>query len=311
MRHFPRATLAALALSLMFMAPAGAADQSTVKVSLIDMTAMFGPGGGPGAGYGPGNSMMGQGYGRGLRNDGARLWSGHDGTRLWPRLRKGRRLWPRLRDDGARHDGRDVTPRERHVGQSRQGHFRCDCPSSDKLIRLRSYLEERIWRIWLQVKRLSGVLQASDLWMVCRLILSRSNRMVCHGRSRHRQVSDCRWPRGNAGCCSDRRRRRSGLEIARQIVVLEQDAVLQRLVPALDLALGLGMEGSAPDVPDPRCVEPFGQITGDVGGAVVAQQPWPLGDLGARSQPDALSASSSVSVTSWAFIVVHSFQAMM
>ena len=44
------------------MAPAGAADQATVKVSLIDMTAMFGPGGGPGAGYGPG--MMGQGYGK-------------------------------------------------------------------------------------------------------------------------------------------------------------------------------------------------------------------------------------------------------
>ena len=29
-----------------------------------------------------------------------------------------------------------------------------------------------------------------------------------------------------------------GFEIARQIVVLQQDAVLQRLVPALDLALG-------------------------------------------------------------------------
>ena len=33
------------------------------------------------------------------------------------------------------------------------------------------------------------------------------------------------------------------LEIARQKVVFEQDAVLQRLVPALDLALGLGMAG--------------------------------------------------------------------
>ena len=32
-----------------------------------------------------------------------------------------------------------------------------------------------------------------------------------------------------------------GLEVARQVVVLEQNAVLQRLVPALDLALGLGM----------------------------------------------------------------------
>lgn len=36
-----------------------------MKVSLIDMTAMFGPGSGPGAGNGPGNGMMGQGYGQG------------------------------------------------------------------------------------------------------------------------------------------------------------------------------------------------------------------------------------------------------
>ena len=63
MRSFPRAALAAFALSLTLMAPADAADQATVKVSLIDMTAMFGPGGGPGAGYGPG--MMGQGFGQG------------------------------------------------------------------------------------------------------------------------------------------------------------------------------------------------------------------------------------------------------
>ena len=66
MRHFPRAALAAFALSLTLMAPAGAADQTIVKVALIDMTAMFGPGGGPGAGYGPGNGMVGQGYGRGF-----------------------------------------------------------------------------------------------------------------------------------------------------------------------------------------------------------------------------------------------------
>ena len=61
MRSFPRAVFAALAFALMLVAPAGAADQQTVRVSLIDMTAMFGPGTGPGAGYGPG--MMGQGYG--------------------------------------------------------------------------------------------------------------------------------------------------------------------------------------------------------------------------------------------------------
>ncbi len=65
MHDFPRVAFAMFALSLMLMAPAGAADQATVKVSLIDMTAMYGPGGGPGAGYGPGNGMMGQGYGRG------------------------------------------------------------------------------------------------------------------------------------------------------------------------------------------------------------------------------------------------------
>ena len=34
-------------------------------------------------------------------------------------------------------------------------------------------------------------------------------------------------------------------EIAKQVVVLQQDAVLQRLVPALKLALRLGVEGSA------------------------------------------------------------------
>ena len=34
-----------------------------------------------------------------------------------------------------------------------------------------------------------------------------------------------------------------GFEVARQEVVLQQNAVLQRLVPALDLALGLGMAG--------------------------------------------------------------------
>lgn len=65
MHKFPRVAIAAFALSVLLMTPAGAADQATVKVSLIDMTAMYGPGGGPGAGYGPGNGMMGQGYGRG------------------------------------------------------------------------------------------------------------------------------------------------------------------------------------------------------------------------------------------------------
>ena len=65
-----------------------------------------------------------------------------------------------------------------------------------------------------------------------------------------------------------------GLEIAGQIVVLEQDAVLERLMPALDLALGLGMIGRAADVPHTLLFEPVSQIARDVAGAVVAQQPW-------------------------------------
>ena len=64
MRSFQRAALAAFALSLTLMAPANAVDQAAVKVFLIDMTAMFGPAGGPVAG-GPGSGMMGQGYGQG------------------------------------------------------------------------------------------------------------------------------------------------------------------------------------------------------------------------------------------------------
>ncbi|MNG37735.1 hypothetical protein D3C84_1251730 [compost metagenome] len=43
-------------------------------------------------------------------------------------------------------------------------------------------------------------------------------------------------------------RRDLPLEIAWQEVVFEQHAVLQRLVPALDLALGLGMTGCSTGV---------------------------------------------------------------
>ena len=40
------------------------------------------------------------------------------------------------------------------------------------------------------------------------------------------------------------------LEIARQVIVLEQNAVLKRLVPALDLPLGLWMARGAADMRD-------------------------------------------------------------
>ena len=67
-----------------------------------------------------------------------------------------------------------------------------------------------------------------------------------------------------------------GLELAGQVVVLEQDAVLQGLVPALDLALGLGMAGRAADMVDGIVVEPFGEIAGDVAGPIVGQQARPV-----------------------------------
>jgi hypothetical protein len=71
-----------------------------------------------------------------------------------------------------------------------------------------------------------------------------------------------------------------GLEIAGKIVVLQQDPVLERLVPALDLALGLGMEGSTADMAYAPIREPFRQVAGDVARAVVAQQSGSMRHLG-------------------------------
>ena len=45
------------------------------------------------------------------------------------------------------------------------------------------------------------------------------------------------------------------LQVAGQIVVLEQDAVLERLVPALDLALRLGMQRRPADMVHALLVE--------------------------------------------------------
>ena len=86
----------------------------------------------------------------------------------------------------------------------------------------------------------------------------------------------------------------AGLRISGEEVVFQQDAV----VPSFNLALGLGMIRCAPDMAHALVLQPISQITGDVAGTVV------------RSQPEAFRASSSVSLTSSAFIDVHSFQAM-
>src|SRR5262247_100866 len=88
-----------------------------------------------------------------------------------------------------------------------------------------------------------------------------------------------------------------GLELARQIVVLEQDAVLQRLMPSLDLALGHRMIWGAADVLHLPVVEPIGEACREVARAIVREQSGPVKDTGGVD-PDACSASSRVSVTS-------------
>jgi len=53
-------------------------------------------------------------------------------------------------------------------------------------------------------------------------------------------------------------------EIAGQVVMLEQDAVLERLMPALDFALGLRMERRAADMLDVPLVQPIGKVARDI-----------------------------------------------
>src|SRR5262249_15249301 len=67
-----------------------------------------------------------------------------------------------------------------------------------------------------------------------------------------------------------------GFEIARQEVVFQQDAVLQGLVPALDLALSHRMIGRAAQMFDLPVGEACGDIACNLAGAIVRQQ---LGSL--------------------------------
>ena len=67
----------------------------------------------------------------------------------------------------------------------------------------------------------------------------------------------------------------AGLEVARQIVGLQQDPVLEGLMPTLDLALGLRMVRCAADVNRTLGVEPDCKIIGDVREAIVVQRPIP------------------------------------
>ena len=69
-------------------------------------------------------------------------------------------------------------------------------------------------------------------------------------------------------------------EIAGQAVVFQQDAVLLCLVPALDLALCLRMEGRTAHMVHLFAVEIIRQFPGDVVGAIVAEQTRPMQDIG-------------------------------
>ena len=70
-----------------------------------------------------------------------------------------------------------------------------------------------------------------------------------------------------------------GFEHTRQKVVFQQDPILRGLMPALVLALGLGMARCATDMIHVLVIEPFGQVAGDIAGSVVGQQPWLMDDL--------------------------------
>ena len=63
------------------------------------------------------------------------------------------------------------------------------------------------------------------------------------------------------------------LKCSRQMVVFEQDAVLQRLMPALGLSLGLWVIWCATHMVHLSIVEPVCEVSGDVTGPVVAEQP--------------------------------------
>ena len=68
--------------------------------------------------------------------------------------------------------------------------------------------------------------------------------------------------------------------ITRQIIVFQQDSVLQRLVPAFDLALCLRVIRRATDVVHAALFQPVRKVAGDVRRSIVAEQPGLVDDFG-------------------------------
>lgn len=67
-----------------------------------------------------------------------------------------------------------------------------------------------------------------------------------------------------------------GFEVLLEEVVFQEDAVLQRLVPAFDLALGLRMAGSTMHLGDLVFLQLFTEIGCDITRAIVGQQARPM-----------------------------------
>ena len=80
-------------------------------------------------------------------------------------------------------------------------------------------------------------------------------------------------------------RRDPAFEVSGQEVVLQQDAVFQRLVPALDLSLGLRMERGAANMAHALGFDVVRQFARDVARAIIAEQPGPVVDIGLVTAP--------------------------
>lgn len=69
-----------------------------------------------------------------------------------------------------------------------------------------------------------------------------------------------------------------GLKVAGQEVIFQQDAVLEGLVPALDLTLG--MEGRAANMAHVLSFDIIRQFTRDIARAIITEQPGSVVDMG-------------------------------
>ena len=99
-------------------------------------------------------------------------------------------------------------------------------------------------------------------------------------------------------------------EIAGKVVVLKQDAVLERLMPALDLALSLRMIRGAADVFHLLAIQPLREILRDVSRSVIRQQARSVNN-GHLIETAGRQRQIEGAVTSFAFMVAQSFQATM